>query len=182
MEPEWNFLGVEIRKSLVREANEWRDREKQTNLHFLFCNINVSLEVLLDSLPAERVRRISFLFPDPWFKKRHQKRRVVQPTVVESLGRYLRPESEILLASDVEEVAVAMRDRFTESPFFRDRGAGQWLPENLLLAASEREMACRQNSLPVYRTVFERLDSLALPTSRARKAREEPQEKEEDSR
>ena len=158
LEPEWNFLGVEIREPLVRAANAWRDREKLTNLHFLFCNINVSLDVLLNSLPVDRVRRVSFLFPDPWFKKRHQKRRVVQPTVVELLGRSLLPKSEILLASDVEAVAVEMRDRFAESPFFRDRGAGRWLADNPLPIASEREIACRENNRPVYRTIFERLD------------------------
>lgn len=44
MQPERNHLGVEIRRPLVQAAQHDRDRQEQHNLHFLFCNANISLE------------------------------------------------------------------------------------------------------------------------------------------
>ncbi|MFQ3612115.1 MAG: methyltransferase domain-containing protein, partial [Cyanobacteriota bacterium] len=69
-QPEWNFLGVEIRQALVERANAWRDELQLDNLHFLFANINVSLRHLF--APGD-LSRVTLQFPDPWFKKRHHK-------------------------------------------------------------------------------------------------------------
>ncbi|NEN93682.1 MAG: tRNA (guanosine(46)-N7)-methyltransferase TrmB, partial [Okeania sp. SIO3H1] len=84
-EPEWNFLGLEIREPLVIEANNLLNEKGFNNLHYLFCNANISLEKILQSLPEGKLQRVSILFPDPWFKRRHQIRRVVQPKLVEDL-------------------------------------------------------------------------------------------------
>lgn len=53
LEPNWNFLGLEIREPLVQEANHWRHELGLTNLHYVFCNVNNSLRSLLSSLPLE---------------------------------------------------------------------------------------------------------------------------------
>ncbi|MEY3328079.1 MAG: hypothetical protein RLZZ115_960 [Cyanobacteriota bacterium] len=82
LEPRWNYLGLEIRESLVEEANIIRDQLELTNLHYLFCNANTSIQPILASLPTGLLKRVSIQFPDPWFKKRHQKRRVVQPELI----------------------------------------------------------------------------------------------------
>ncbi len=84
--PQINFLGTEIRQALVKEANQERDRLQLHNLHFLFCNINVSLSLLLESLPPGVLKFVSIQFPDPWFKNRHSKRRVVQYELVSLVG------------------------------------------------------------------------------------------------
>jgi tRNA (guanine-N7-)-methyltransferase len=72
--PDVNFLGIEIRKLLVIEANEQRDRLLLSNLNFLFGNINVYIESLLQSFPPGILNYISIQFPDPWFKRSHQKK------------------------------------------------------------------------------------------------------------
>ena len=84
--PDWNFLGLEIRQPLVDRANEICQELGLTNVHFLFCNANNSVEPILASLPTGAFQRVSIQFPDPWFKKRHQKRRVVQPELVAVLA------------------------------------------------------------------------------------------------
>jgi len=157
-EPQWNFLGLEIREPLVIEANQGRDRDGLTNLHYLFCNANFSLETILDSYPEDKLQRVTIQFPDPWFKKRHQKRRVVQPELVAQIAEYLATGGEVFLQSDVEEVAVEMRDRFYEHPAFRLK-TPQWLPENPLAVPTEREVSTRDRGDPVYRSLFVRLQS-----------------------
>ncbi|NJK27566.1 MAG: tRNA (guanosine(46)-N7)-methyltransferase TrmB [Coleofasciculaceae cyanobacterium SM2_3_26] len=152
-EPEWNFLGLEIRKPLVDEANAWRDREGLQNLHFLFCHVNHSLPGILRSLPLGVLQRVTILFPDPWFKKRHQKRRMVQSDVVHTLAAHLTEGCEVWIASDVGEVAVDMRDRFAAHPAFQPRSS-EWIAENPFPVASEREIATLNKGEPVYRTVF----------------------------
>ena len=111
-DPETNFLGIEIRKPLVEYASQAKDELGLTNLHYLFGNINSSAKSLLSSLPKDSLKTISVQFPDPWFKKKHHKRRVIQPELVKVLVDYLAENGRVFLQSDIEEVAIQMRDRF----------------------------------------------------------------------
>jgi len=150
---DWNFLGLEIREPLVQSANDDRDRLSLSNLHYLFCNANVHLENVLDFLPPGVLRYVTIQFPDPWFKKRHQKRRVVQPELVNALAQALPPGGQVLLQSDVLEVAESMVDRFEAHPHFRTQSP-QWLPQNPLPVPTEREIATLRRGDPVYRQMF----------------------------
>jgi tRNA (guanine-N7-)-methyltransferase len=153
LEPSWNFLGLEIREPLVEEANRWRDELGLTNLHYLFCNVNNSLLPILDSLPEGVLQRVTIQFPDPWFKNRHVKRRVVQPELVEEIAKYLIPGGMVFLQSDVEIIATEMRDRFLAHSAFQIQ-AEDWLSENPLPVATEREKSTLARGEFVYRTVF----------------------------
>ncbi len=159
IEPNWNFLGLEIREPLVVEANKLRSDLALTNLHYLFCNVNNSLHPLLSSLPPESLQRVTIQFPDPWFKTRHAKRRVVQPELVADLAKYLAVGGFVFLQSDMEFVAVEMRDRFAENPAFEKIGTGEWLTENPLPVPTEREIGTQKKDEPVYRALFERVKS-----------------------
>ncbi len=155
VEPEWNFLGLEIREPLVEQALKWRDEEALSNLHYIFCNASNSLEPLLRSLPPGTLQRVSIQFPDPWFKKRHQKRRVVQPSMVNTLANYMPPGGVVFLQSDVEAVAMEMCDRFQEHPAFQRQSAA-WLPDNPLPVSTEREASTLSRNEPVFRVLFTR--------------------------
>lgn len=151
--PDWNYLGLEIREPLVEEANRLRDESHFTNLHYIFCNVNSSLRVLLASLPGGGLQRVSIQFPDPWFKKRHQKRRVVQPELVGDLAEYLAVGGEVFLQSDVLEVAREMREEFSQHSSFSLLGE-EWLTENPLQVPTEREIATFNKGEPVYRCLL----------------------------
>lgn len=161
-QPEWNFLGLEIREPLVDQANEWRVELGLTNLFYLFCNANKSLRPLLSSLPVGVLQRVTIQFPDPWFKRRHQKRRVVQPELVSVLAEFLVDGGIVLLQSDVEEVAIEMRDRFAEHPAFTGQ-TEHWLERNPLPVATERELLVMSFHDPVYRLVFVKQGPPLLP-------------------
>lgn len=154
--PDWNFLGLEIRKPLVQQAQEWQQEADLRNLVYLFGNANSSLRPLLTTLPVGVLRRVSIQFPDPWFKKRHQKRRVVQPTLVQELADFLPVGGEVFLQSDVAEVAAEMRDRFAEHPQFQAQ-TPDWLPHNPLPVPTEREVSTLSRGEPVYRIAFQRV-------------------------
>lgn len=153
LQPEWNFLGLEIRAPLVEQALKQRDRAGLTNLHFLFCNANTSLVELLETLPPATLRQVSIQFPDPWFKKRHQKRRVVQPDLVQALAQFLPTGGRVVLQSDIESVAREMCDRFDENPSFR-RTAGDWLAESPFPTQTDRETLTLDKGLPVFRAIY----------------------------
>ncbi|BAT54820.1 hypothetical protein NOS3756_37950 [Nostoc sp. NIES-3756] len=157
VETNWNFLGLEIREPLVVEANQLSSQLGLTNLHYLYCNANNSLQPLLSSLPTGILQRVTIQFPDPWFKTRHAKRRVVQPELVADIANYLVVGGVVFLQSDMEFVAVEMCDRFAANPAFNRVGTGEWLAENPLPVQTEREITTQSRGEPVYRALFERV-------------------------
>ncbi|HLO88694.1 MAG TPA: tRNA (guanosine(46)-N7)-methyltransferase TrmB [Nostocaceae cyanobacterium] len=154
IEPNWNFLGLEIREPLVVEANRLRSELHLTNLHYLYGNANNSLQPLLSSFSPGTLQRVTIQFPDPWFKTRHAKRRVVQPELVTELSKYLVTGGVVFLQSDIEFVAQEMCDRFSENPTFQKQGTEKWLAENPLRVPTEREIATQNKGEPVYRVMF----------------------------
>jgi len=152
-EPTWNFLGLDIRQPLVLAAQGHRDALGLTNLYFLFCNANVTLAPLLQALPPQTLQRVTIQFPDPWFKKRHHKRRLVQSQLVGDLANFLADGGWVLLQSDVEAVALAMQAHFKAHPAFYPLG---WLTANPLPVSTEREGLTIAQGQPVYRLLFRR--------------------------
>jgi tRNA (guanine-N7-)-methyltransferase len=149
-QPDWNFLGWEIREPLVEQANRLRDELGLRNLHYLFCNANFSVRELLESLPPDRLQTVTIQFPDPWFKKRHQKRRVVQPELVEALADFLPIGGEVFAQSDVADVAMDMGDRLDDCSRLCREQAG-WEMANPFPVRTEREVGMIEKGGRVYR-------------------------------
>ncbi|KAL0374093.1 UNVERIFIED_CONTAM: tRNA (guanine-N(7)-)-methyltransferase [Sesamum radiatum] len=106
-----NYLGLEIRPKLVKRAEYWVNELALKNIHFVFANATVSFKQFVSTYPGPLVL-VSILCPDPHFKKKHHKRRVVQKPLVESIVDGLVPGGQIFIQSDVLEVALDMRDYF----------------------------------------------------------------------
>jgi tRNA (guanine-N7-)-methyltransferase len=160
LQPDWNFLGLEIREPLVEQANGWRDELGLVNLQYLFCNVNNSLRPILSSLPSGNLRQVTIQFPDPWFKRKHQKRRVVQAELVRDLAEFVVSGGSVFIQSDVLEVAIAMREHFAAHPAFTRQSAdpaSDWLDRNPLPVPTERETATLKRGEAVYRAQFTRV-------------------------
>jgi tRNA (guanine-N7-)-methyltransferase len=100
----WNYLGIEIREKLVKTAKlKVREREIK-NLYFVFGNANNILNDAQSKFIIKNVKSISFNFPDPWFKKRHYKRRVIQPEFINTLSNLLQKGSLIYIKTDVKDL------------------------------------------------------------------------------
>ena len=156
LNPETNFLGIEIRHSLVIDANRERERLGLNNLYYLFGSINYSATDILNSLPKNSLNFISVQFPDPWFKRKHNKRRVIQPDLVDVLVDYLADRGRIFLQSDIEEVASEMSQRFAEHSLLVKQHSETWLAENPLPISTERERYVLKDNLPVYRVLLQK--------------------------
>ena len=100
----WNYLGIEIREKLVETAkSKVREREIK-NLYFLFGNAFNILNDVQSKFIIKNLKSISFNFPDPWFKKRHYKRRIVQPEFINLLSNSLSKGSLIFIKTDVKDL------------------------------------------------------------------------------
>ena len=73
---------------------------------------------LVDALAADSVDRAFILFPDPWPKTRHQKRRLIQPEFLDSLARVVKPGGQVRFATDVRSYADEALQRFLAHPAF----------------------------------------------------------------
>mmetsp|Transcript_10640 Transcript_10640/g.21416 ORF Transcript_10640/g.21416 Transcript_10640/m.21416 type:complete len:308 (+) Transcript_10640:3420-4343(+) len=158
--PDCNFLGVEIREPMVERARARSAAETLPNVEFVKGNMNVDGEEILSRLPRGSLQTVSILFPDPWFKKRHHKRRVVQPSLVHWLALYMPNDGRVVLHTDVLEVAEQMRDVFRLNAYFvpEDGDQDAWVDTNVFEVASERERLVVEEGLPVYRKVYIRKD------------------------
>ncbi len=100
----WNYLGIEIRERLVKTA-KLKVREKEIkNLYFVFGNANNILNDFHSKFLIKNLKSISFYFPDPWFKKRHYKRRVIQPDFINNLSNLMKKGSIIYIKTDVKDL------------------------------------------------------------------------------
>jgi tRNA (guanine-N7-)-methyltransferase len=102
--PDVGFLGCEPFEDGVIKLLSAIESEGLTNIRVLAGDARPLLRVL----PQGSIGRVFILFPDPWPKKRHQKRRLVSPATLGEIARVLCPAGELRLATDAAEYACAM--------------------------------------------------------------------------
>ena len=100
----WNYLGIEIREKLIKTAKLKVQEREIKNLYFVFGNANNILNDVQSKFILENVKSISLNFPDPWFKKKHYKRRVIQPEFIIVLSNSLQKGSLIFIKTDVKDL------------------------------------------------------------------------------
>jgi len=150
----WNYLGFEIRESLVLSAEKERIDLGINNLRYLFCNANVSLPGWLSSLKTNQVKIVSIQFPDPWFKLRHKKRRVINDSLIDLLARNLDEGSKIFIQTDVVDVMKEMSNIIDLSQYFEEFKSQLPLKVNPFNIATEREKYAIINKLKIYRKIY----------------------------
>ncbi len=175
LEPRRNHLGLEIRRPLVEAAEADRRRDGLPNLCFLYGNANVNLPEWLALLGPGQLELVTLQFPDPWFKLRHRKRRVLQPPLLLAIAAALAPGRRLFLQSDVEGLITPMRQLVEASGAFEAAEPGECGPAvNPLPVATEREAQVLAAGLPVHRSLYRRttapLPSLAALEERLDRA------------
>lgn len=131
--PENNYLGIEVYRPGIGSLLQKIRRRNLENIRIVAGD---ALEVVRGSLADESLDAIYLFFPDPWPKKRHHKRRIVQADSVALLAGKLKPGGILHLATDWEDYATHMLDavatvpglinqtgpgRFAERPEYRPR-------------------------------------------------------------
>ncbi len=99
-------VGIEYRKTWVREARRKASRQSLANLRYVCADAREVVGELL--LPGE-LSEVYVLFPDPWHKKRHLPRRLLQPAFLTQLARVMRTGAPLYVLTDVADYARCLR-------------------------------------------------------------------------
>ena len=124
--PDHNYLGIEVHRPGVGHLLLRIGESEVTNLRILRHDAVGVLEQCLDDASLEGVY---LFFPDPWHKRRHHKRRILQPGFVDLLARVIRPGGLFHAATDWEAYGKQMMSVLTASPHFENStGKGMYSP------------------------------------------------------
>jgi tRNA (guanine-N7-)-methyltransferase len=141
-EPDKNFLGVEVHKPGVGHLLLKIEEHGIGNLRIARED---AVELLQNRIPDGTLSGVRIYFPDPWPKKRHHKRRIIQPEFVCLLARKMKQDATLHLATDWEPYAEHMLDVLRDSPSFENLSAdGEtcprpgWRPETKYEKRGER--------------------------------------------
>jgi tRNA (guanine-N7-)-methyltransferase len=150
--PSARLLGIEIKR-------KWAYLVEQRVQKLGLAHVRVwggdAREILPRLVPHGAVTRVFMHFPDPWWKKRHAKRQLRGPEMLDLFAQLLKPGGQLFVQTDVEERAAV---------FLEDlRAHGAWLvpadgyvTENPFGARSNREKRAIEDGLPVYRLLVQR--------------------------
>lgn len=125
--PQTNFLGVEVHRPGV--GHLLMEIEKR-GLHNLRVMRHDAVQVLRQGIPAGALEGVFLLFPDPWPKKRHHKRRILQTAFVQEVARTLKPGGFFHAATDWEDYAQHMMQVLSAASdrFVNQAGPARYTP------------------------------------------------------
>jgi tRNA (guanine-N7-)-methyltransferase len=103
--PDKNYLGVEVHRPGVGKLLNNIETRGISNVR-IYCHDAV--EILRDCIADQSLDTVQIFFPDPWHKKKHHKRRLIQPAFIADLTRKLKTGGTIHLATDWENYAMQM--------------------------------------------------------------------------
>ncbi len=116
--PQNNYIGVEVHSPGVGRILHLMEERGVENIR-LFCHDAV--EVLAQCVPDASLDRVQIYFPDPWHKKRHNKRRLIKPSFVQQLRRKLKVGGVMHMATDWEHYAEQMMEVMSAAEGFANQ-------------------------------------------------------------
>jgi tRNA (guanine-N7-)-methyltransferase len=124
--PGRDYLGVEVHRPGVGHLLMLA---ATSNLDNVRASAHDAVEVLREQIAPAALDEVLVLFPDPWHKKRHHKRRLIQAPFVELVASRLATGGVLRLATDWEEYALQMLEVTRANPQFTNLApAGEWMP------------------------------------------------------
>jgi tRNA (guanine-N7-)-methyltransferase len=153
-DPSAHILGLEIRLKSAALLDEKIHQHKEQHRARCFAE---DARHALPRLVPESVSRIYLHFPDPWWKKRHQKRILLQPQLCDEAARLLRPGGELFVQTDVMERADYYESVLLGHPSFEPLGPSPRAPDPNFGARSSRERRAMADGLPIVRLRFVRV-------------------------
>ena len=147
LHPEHHILGFETRRQWCKQAVGRAAREGLDGVRVIEGDARAFLEKLM---PDGCVDRVHILFPDPWWKRRHHKRRVFTEAWLSLLWRILKPGGALVAKTDVPAYADLMECAITKHSKFRLIGTNACDPMLACLPRSHREKKCAEHDIPIY--------------------------------
>ena len=156
----WNYIGIEIREKLVLNANLKMKSRENKNLYFSFGNANNIFNQSNNISIFNFITSISFNFPDPWFKKKHHKRRVIQPKLINLLSNSMKRGSLIFIKTDVRdlfdhmELTISESIKFKKIPYQDFKFYESFNPNRI---QTNREKYVILNQLKIYESIYKKI-------------------------
>ncbi|MFG6447390.1 tRNA (guanosine(46)-N7)-methyltransferase TrmB [Roseateles sp. BYS180W] len=119
--PDHDFIGCEVHEPGVGALLKLIGQEQIGNIRILQHD---AVEVLEHMIPKGTLAGVHIFFPDPWHKKRHHKRRLIQPAFVSRLVQYLAPGGYLHCATDWEPYAQQMLEVLSAEPMLHNSSEG----------------------------------------------------------
>ncbi len=152
--PDTNYLGLEIDYREGRRAATRLLKKEMPNGRIIGGDGNVVLTKLIDK---HSVQAAHVYFPDPWWKKRHHKRRIFTQQFTDILADVVQPDGHVHSWSDVAEYFEIITDLMDKHPLFEKQTAPtQRDPENDMDYQTSFERKKRKLGLPIYRGLWKR--------------------------
>jgi len=151
-DPARHYIGLEIREDLVKLVNR-RARAQGAPVHAVFCQAQLHMTEIF---APESVDRVYINFPDPWFKRRHHDRRMVDAALADGITRVARPDAEVFVQSDVWDIALDAMATFERDERFANRASDWtfWRGGNPYGVRSWREQNAEGTGLPIWRILY----------------------------
>jgi tRNA (guanine-N7-)-methyltransferase len=115
--PELNFIGIEVHRPGVGACIALAQEQGIKNLKVYEHD---AIEILADCIPDGSLTTVQLFFPDPWHKKKHHKRRIVQADFVESIRQKLKLGGVFHMATDWENYAECMLADMSSAPGYKN--------------------------------------------------------------
>ena len=152
--PETNYLGIEMLRGLQLYIATRLAKRKLTNVRVACGDAR---QFLHERVPAASVQAAHVYFPDPWWKKRHHKRRVWTPEFAADCVRVLRPGGKLHVATDVPEYSTHIRELLDGQSGLRRLSAEEKTgPPQADEILTNFERKARQRGGSVFRAEYER--------------------------
>jgi len=125
--PHKNFIGIEVHRPGVGKLINDAHHAGVTNIR-TFCDD--AIDVLQQAIADNSLDGVQLFFPDPWHKKRHNKRRIVQPEFAQTIRRKLKPGGYFHMATDWEPYAQHMLEVMSAAEGYENQaGANRYSPK-----------------------------------------------------
>ena len=116
-QPETDFIGIEVHPPGVGSLINAAEEKQISNLRVFLAD---ATDVLNECFPDASLDRVQIYFPDPWHKKKHNKRRIIQPKFLQLIGAKLRLGGVVHMATDWEPYAEQMLELISDAPAFEN--------------------------------------------------------------
>ena len=119
--PDHDFIGCEVHEPGVGALLKLIDEQQIPNIRIFQHD---AVEVLEQMIAPASLAGVHIYFPDPWHKKRHNKRRLIQPAFVAKLVKHIQPGGYLHCATDWEPYAQQMLEVLSAEPLLENTAAG----------------------------------------------------------
>ena len=120
--PENNYLGVEVHRPGVGNLLQLVHKQELSNVRVICDDV---FEILQNNIADKSLAAVYLYFPDPWHKRCHVKRRIVNPTFVEMLANKIQANGILHMATDWKDYAKQMMRVMSESSEFENQAGGE---------------------------------------------------------